>query len=518
VSATDWFLTASERGNRYTILDRRHGDGAAFTSGNEVRALIHGAEYFEDLCTRIDGMVAGDLIMFTDWRGDPDECLAADGRAVSTVLCEAARRGVVVKGLVWRSHWDRLAFSAEENEHLGDEIEAAGGECVRDMRVRTGGSHHQKMVVLRHPGRPERDIAYVGGIDLCHSRRDDADHRGDPQAQRIAKEYGRTPPWHDIQIAVQGPAVGDIETVFRERWDDPSPLSRNPLHRLHDRLHHEDTRADPLPPQEPDPEPRGGHRVQILRTYPYRRPGYPFAPYGERSIARAYRKALERARSLIYIEDQYLWSEQVADLFAEALAQRPGLHLIGVVPMHPDQSGLAGLAQGLGRRGAIEALHRAGGDRVGLYGIENDAGTPIYVHAKVCVIDDTWTSIGSDNINLRSWTHDSELSVAIVDGDPATGFGRAVRLRLNREHLQRADGDDADLREPVGLFDAYARAADELDEWYAAGRDGPRPVGRLRHYRESRLHPLTAPVAKAMYRFIADPDGRPPALRRARAF
>jgi len=35
--------------------------------------------------------------------------------------------------------------------------------------------------VARHPGRPERDVAFAGGIDLCHSRRDDAAYLGDPQ-------------------------------------------------------------------------------------------------------------------------------------------------------------------------------------------------------------------------------------------------------------------------------------------------------------------------------------------------
>jgi phosphatidylserine/phosphatidylglycerophosphate/cardiolipin synthase-like enzyme len=518
MTAADWLLTVRERNNRYTVVDRRHPDGAAYTSGNQVQALVHGAEYFDDLYARVRRMVAGDLILFTDWRGDPDERLTSSGPTVSTVLSEAARRGVVVKGLVWRSHWDRLAFSAEENEHLGEQIEAAGGECVRDMRVRVGGAHHQKMVVLRHPGRPERDIGYVGGIDLCHSRRDDGSHRGDPQSQSMAGEYGRTPPWHDIQLAVQGPAVGDIEATFRERWDDPASLSRNPLNRLHDLIHHDDTHADPLPPQLPDPSGRGRHRVQVLRTYPYRRPGYPFAPYGERSIARAYQKALRRARSLIYVEDQYLWSEQIADLFARALAERPDLYLIGVVPMYPDQTGLAGAAQSFGRRRAVETLRRAGGDRVAIYSIENRAGTPIYVHAKVCVIDDTWTCLGSDNINLRSWTHDSELSVAVVDDDPATGFGQALRLRLHREHLERTPDDDADLRDAAKLSTVYAQAADQLEAWYANGRRGPRPPGRLRHYREPRIGPATAPFAKAMYHLIADPDGRPPALRRARVF
>ena len=139
------------------------------------------------------------------------------------MLCDAASRGVVVKGLIWRSHLDRLAFSEQENRHLGEEIEAAGGECLRDMRVRPGGSHHQKLVVLRHPGRPELDVAFVGGIDLCHSRLDGPDHHGDPQRQPMAKVYGPRPPWHDIQLAIRGPAVADAETVFRERWEDPAP-------------------------------------------------------------------------------------------------------------------------------------------------------------------------------------------------------------------------------------------------------------------------------------------------------
>jgi len=206
-----------------------------------VRPLVHGAAYFAELLAGVEGLRAGDSLLFTDWRGDCDELLAGAGSEVAHVLCAAARRGVVVKGLVWRSHPDRLRFSARENRHLGDVIEAAGGECLLDTRVRPGGSHHQKFVVLRHPGRPGLDVAYVGGIDLSHSRRDDAGHAGDPQAQPIAAVYGDRPPWHDIQVAIRGPAFGDVEAVFRERWEDPAPLSRNPVHRLRALLHPQDT-------------------------------------------------------------------------------------------------------------------------------------------------------------------------------------------------------------------------------------------------------------------------------------
>src|ERR1700733_508204 len=167
---TDWFLSARERGNAATRLDRGKPNGSAWTTGNTVRPLVHGASYFAELVPAVERMRAGDLLMFADWRGDPDEqLLGTAGSEAGQVFARAAARGVLVRGLFWRSHWDRLAFSAEQNRHLGEEINAAGGCCLLDMRVRIGGSHHQKFVVLRHRDRRELDVAFVGGIDLCHS-------------------------------------------------------------------------------------------------------------------------------------------------------------------------------------------------------------------------------------------------------------------------------------------------------------------------------------------------------------
>ena len=455
--STKWFLTPVERGNSATDLDRRRD--ASWSTGNEVRALIHGATYFRALRSCAEGLADGDVLYFTDWRGDPDEAIDGDGPTISSVLAAAASRGAIVNGLVWRSHWDKLAFSAAQNRRLGAEIEAAGGCCLLDMRVRVGGSHHQKFVVIRHGDRRKTvdDVAFVGGIDLCHSRRDDHDHTGDPQSQPMAAVYGKRPPWHDVQVAIRGPAVGAVEYVFRERWTDPQPLSRAPWRRVADRIRGEEVKARPLPIQQPDPPVVGTHAVQILRTYPNRRHGYPFAPAGERSVARGYQKALRQARALIYIEDQYLWSADVIDAFAAALREQPRLRMIVVLPMSPDQDGrISGPPNEIGRIDALQSLRRAGGDRVAVYGLENSAGVPIYVHAKVCVIDDVWASVGSDNLNRRSWSHDSELSCAVVDqdrdhrepldpgglGDGARVFARDLRLELAREHLGRAHGDD----------------------------------------------------------------------------
>lgn len=99
-----------------------------------------------------------------------------------------------------------------------------------------------------------------------------------------------------MQLEVRGPAIGDLEHTFRERWEDPTPLDhRNPWRRAIRRVVGQRRRPDPLPPERDDPTPCGTHPVQVVRTYPAKRPRYPFAAEGERSIARAYLKAFARA-------------------------------------------------------------------------------------------------------------------------------------------------------------------------------------------------------------------------------
>ncbi|MDQ6937952.1 MAG: phospholipase, partial [Actinomycetota bacterium] len=143
------------------------------------------------------------------------------------------------------------------------------------------------------------------------------------------------------------------------------------------------------------------------------------------------------------------------------------------------------------------------------------------------VIDDLWAAVGSDNINRRSWTHDSELSCAVIDdarddrapqvidrfGLGARRFARDLRLELAREHLDRAPGDDADLVDPANAFAVFADTAARLQHWHDHDRRGPRPPGRLRPYQAPRLSRRTLAWATPLYRTVYDPDGRPLAMR-----
>ena len=479
---SDWFLPTAER---------------PWTSGNLVTPHVDGANYFARLLEVIGSTRSGDRIFLTDWRGDADERMTNDGPTVAELLSSAGRRGVEVRALLWRSHSGRL--NSEENTHLGAVINKSGGEALLDERVRRGGSHHQKLFVVRRKGRPEDDVAFVGGIDLCHGRRDDATHGGDPQAPPLDERYGPTPPWHDAMAEIRGPAVAHVLDTFAERWDDHTPLDhRNPYRAVVHRLARMPRHPEQLPEHwEPPPE-AGPHQVQILRTYPAKRPAYPFAPEGERSIARAYSRAFSRARWLIYIEDQYFWSDIVATALAEALRSEQRLHVITVVPRYPEEANrIAGPPMMFGQRLAWDRLREAGGDRFAMFDLANAAGTPVYVHAKVCVVDDHWMTIGSDNLNLRSWTHDSELTCAVVDPDGV--LPHSLRKSLWAEHLGLPP-DEPRLSDPSG---ALALWADRVGA----------PGSRIRHHVPSVLPARTRLWARPAYRTIYDPDGRPRRLR-----
>jgi phosphatidylserine/phosphatidylglycerophosphate/cardiolipin synthase-like enzyme len=201
-----------------------------------------------------------------------------------------------------------------------------------------------------------------------------------------------------------------------------------------------------------------------------------------------------------------------------------------VVPRFPDRDGrISGPAARIGRQRATRIITRVGHDRVFVCDVENGHGTPIYVHPKIWIVDDTWMMVGSDNMNRRSWTHDSELSCAVLDetpdereprdpgglGDGARLLARETRLRLWREHLGRSAADDDELLDPARAFATFRRTATDLDAWYADGMRGVRPPGQVRIHRPTPVPGRHAWWARVVARLVVDPDGRPRTRKRA---
>ena len=188
---------------------------------------------------------------------------------------------------------------------------------------------------------------------------------------------------------------------------------------------------------------------------------------------------------------------------AEALRREPSLQVIAVVPRFPEHdSATSGPPMRLAQQRARKQLEDAGGARFAMYDLENAAGTPVYVHAKVCVVDDEWMTCGSDNLNLRSWTHDSEVTCAVADPDGR--LPRDLRTTLWAEHLglPRDDPRFRDLDQATALWAERAQSADARVRPHS-----PTPVRRAAQW-----------WARPAYRFLFDPDGRPRGLRGTNRF
>ena len=409
---TEWFLTADERGNTATELDRRHRT-AAWTSATTLSRWCMAHLFRRADCRLASGPCRRPGAVHRLARRSRPAARRTGHRGVARSVRGRGSAWRGGKGLVWRSHLDRLSFSEQQNRHLGEDIEAAGGECLLDQRVRPGRFAPSEVRRPAPPGPPRtrrRLRRRHRPVPQPPRRRRPP---GDPQKQPMAEVYGDRPPWHDIQLAVRGPAVADVEATFRERWEDPAPLTRNPVNLVSELLRRDDRTPGPLPDQLPDPAPAGTAHVQLLRTYGNRRRGYPFAPTASAASRAPTTRSCRGPHSLIYVEDQYLWSREIVRCFADALRAdpraapdrghpappRPGRPVLDAAQPRRPPAGAGRAARGRAGTGSPSTASRTTPAR-------RSTCTPRSASSTTC-----GPPVGSDNINRRSWTHDSELSM-----------------------------------------------------------------------------------------------------------
>jgi phosphatidylserine/phosphatidylglycerophosphate/cardiolipin synthase-like enzyme len=269
-----------------------------------------------------------------------------------------------------------------------------------DAKERPLHCHHEKTIVV------DDRVAFVGGMDLTAENGD----RFDVSAHIARARIG----WHDVTVRLEGPVVADVAQHFRMRW----------LEVTGERL------------ASPTAAPRAGdRRVQIVRTVPER--VYEAVPDGDFSILKSYVRALRNAREFVYIENQFLWSPEITMILREKLRRPPSdrFRVLLVLPVKPatgtddTRGALAELVEADGGNGRFLACT--------LYGRQGALSDPVYVHAKVGIVDDSWLTVGSANLNEHSLFNDTEMNV--VTDDPA--LARETRLRLWAEHLEQSVDD-----------------------------------------------------------------------------
>ncbi len=398
------------------------------------------------------------------------------------VLGYMVGKGVEVKVLLWDPS---EIFSHYNPKSAHQELEEVGVTCILDDSSR-GVLHHQIESLHQKIAVVDGTHAFVGGIDPLIELNGDFD-RWDFPAHYFSSPLRRSTqdrsphPWHDAHAIIEGPAAGDVELNFRQRWNDVV------------KRHHWDDQL--LVPEHPITLPlESNSLIQLARTIPEHT--YSFQPLIIRGIAQLYANALSNAQHFIYLENQYFWlhayygidipflgtdsPEMECNIRELGAALRRGATVAFILPDHPNvgrkftDAGLARLqdeAPEAVTQGRIQVFCLATSTNID--GVEHYR--PIYVHAKVAIIDDVWSTVGSANLNNRGMRDDTEMNVAALDAELARG----LRLMLWAEHLGLMSEDDLFA---IARHLGHQRQLSSLDQ---------RSIGLLQYLKETLGNPLT---------------------------
>ena len=336
-----------------------------YTGGNRLKLLCTGGEYFPALEAALGA--AQNEIHVETYIYEDDET----GRRITSVLCDAARRGVAVYLMV-------DGFGAKDMAAtLKGELRDAGVQLLvfrpkispltlKRERLRR---LHRKIAVV--DGR----VAFVGGINII-------DDMHTP---------GQIPPRYDYAVEVEGPLVPVIHDAVDRLWARISWVYRGrPVRRAR---------------RAPDGTPRGSQRAALVVRDNF---------HHRSDIEDAYLAAIEAAREEIIIANAYFFPGR---RFRQALVQAAG----------------RGVRVTLLLQGRVEYILLHYASRA-LYGMLLKAGVEIreyhksFLHTKVAVIDGHWATVGSSNIDPFSLMLAREANIVVEDRT----FARELRMSLHR--------------------------------------------------------------------------------------
>jgi phosphatidylserine/phosphatidylglycerophosphate/cardiolipin synthase-like enzyme len=234
---------------------------------------------------------------------------------------------------------------------------------------------------------------------------------------------------HDVNIQIAGPAVAHIDKTFATLWKSTGKTLPNIAPGTIGERAASDNVAS----------------VQVLRTLPgdtFKKinPDDEDLPHGETGILEAYQRAIVNAERYIYIETQYFTSPEIVDTLIERLndTTKPKLQLIFVLNLRPDLPGYPDRQIDVVNQ--IKIPVEKHGHKLGVYTLWSRSEAvkktpegkttfeimPICVHSKVAIIDDTWATVGTANLDGTSLNY-HEVGL-LVTGYIAEKFIEKIHL------------------------------------------------------------------------------------------
>jgi cardiolipin synthase len=349
--------------------------GVPLIAGNRVLLLFDGPATMRAMMEA--ARAATSSINLETYIFDQDQI----GNEFADVLIEKQRQGVQVNIMV-----DAVGAIATPAAFF-DRMRAAGIRVVIFNPVNPAKAkghwdlnnrNHRKLMVV--DGR----IAFTGGINISSTYANSSLFRS-----KYKKETadGSKVGWRDTHVRIEGPAVAPLQYSFVSQWVQQE--------------------GGELPQAEYFPRlaPAGDKLIRVLAGN----------PAGDSDIYKALVVAITEAKTSIHITSAYFVpDQQIVDALAGA-AQR-GVDVRLVLPGVSDHSMIRYAGQGF-----YDQLLKAG---VKIFELQ-----VAVLHAKTAVIDGAWSTIGSANIDRRSFLHNYELNVVVMD--PA--FGRDMESAFNED-------------------------------------------------------------------------------------
>lgn len=346
-----------------SILEREQ---EILSRGNTVQLLVDGPATFESMFAALEG--AQHSILLESYIVEADEI----GQRIATILKRKRAEGVDVR-LIYDgvgSFSTPPDFFAELREAGIDVCEFNPLGIVRRTFGLLEANHRDHRKVLVVDGR----IAFTGGINLSNVYLSAS--LGSTRRKRFTTEDG----WRDTHVRIEGPAAADFTNLFRDTWQRQN-CGGSPI-------------ASHLPETASAAPPAGKRLVAVIGSVA-----------GENSdrLYRTLLSAIVGATDSIHITMAYFVPDPQT-LKALADAARRGVDVVLVLP---------------GQGDSLITL-RAGQSH---YGQLLEAGVRIFemqgsfLHAKTAVIDGVWATVGSANLDWRSFLHNDELNVIVLGED-----------------------------------------------------------------------------------------------------
>ena len=355
-----------------------------FVEGNRVTLLRDAVEAFPAMLDAI--RAARRQVLLEMYWFDSDRT----GRMFAEALADASSRGIEVAVI-----YDSLG-SWEADPGMFDDLRKAGVQIIefnpmmpwkkRFRLARLSLRDHRKILVV------DGEKGFTGGGNLA-------------DVWLPEEEEGQA--WRDDMICVQGPAVAGLTDLFRRTWEREGGA---PLHAV--------------PGGDGPLSAIGDQRVHVLgENYVLRR----------REITSAYLLNIYRARSRVWITNSYFVPDGTVTRALKRAARR-GVDVRVILPAFSDVEIVRHAS-----RAMWGGLMRSG---VRLFEFYRSI-----LHSKSAVIDGTWSTIGSFNMDYRSLRANLEVNVAVQD----PGFGAVMEgsFRRDLEHCREVDAHEFKFR-PLG--------------------------------------------------------------------